>query len=139
MDVFEREKICHKSFCDVPIDGKSYLFRDNESVVKSSTIPDSTLKKRHIVLSYHRVKEACASDMLSYSFIPGDMNPADILSKHYWGYQQVWPILRPVLFMNWTPPVEELPKGSDKISVDSDRTKNGRITDGKDGQTTSVD
>ena len=45
----------------------------------------------------------------------------------------------PASFMNWTPPVEELPKGSDKISVDSDRMKDGRITDGKDGQTTSLD
>ena len=25
------------------------------------------------------------------------LNPADILSKH-WGYSQIWPTLRPVLF-----------------------------------------
>jgi len=25
------------------------------------------------------------------------MNPADILSKH-WGYQQIWPVLKPILF-----------------------------------------
>ena len=118
-------------YLGVPIDGQSYLFGDNESVVKSSTIPDSTLKKRHIVLSYHRVKEACASDMLTFTFIPGDMNPADILSKH-WGYQQVWPLLRPILFMNWIPSVGELTKGSDKISVSSDQTKDGRIADTED-------
>jgi len=29
--------------------------------------------------------------------IAGDMNPADILSKH-WGYQQIWPVLKPILF-----------------------------------------
>ena len=27
----------------------------------------------------------------------GDINPADILSKH-WGYQQVWPMLQALLF-----------------------------------------
>ena len=29
--------------------------------------------------------------------IPGELNPLDILSKH-WGYSQVWPILRAILF-----------------------------------------
>jgi len=35
--------------------------------------------------------------MLSFSHIPGHLNPVDILSKH-WGYQQVWPTLRPIMF-----------------------------------------
>jgi hypothetical protein len=35
--------------------------------------------------------------MLSFNHIPGPINPADILSKH-WGYQQVWPTLKPIMF-----------------------------------------
>jgi hypothetical protein len=35
--------------------------------------------------------------MLSFNHIPGPINPADILSKN-WGYQQVWPTLKPIMF-----------------------------------------
>ena len=48
-------------------------------------------------MAYHRVREAVASDMLDFHHIPGENNPADILSKH-WGFQQVWPLLKAVLF-----------------------------------------
>ena len=36
-----------------PIKTKSYLFGDNRSVVTSSTLPHSTLGKRHNILAYH--------------------------------------------------------------------------------------
>ena len=42
----------------VPIEGPTYLFGDNLSMVTSSTVPSSSLKKRHNILSYHRVREA---------------------------------------------------------------------------------
>ena len=84
-------------YLGVPIQGRSYMFGDNESVVNSSSRPDAKLHKRHVALSYHRVREAVASNMLSFLFIEGSKNPADILSKH-WGYQCVWPQLRTLLF-----------------------------------------
>jgi hypothetical protein len=43
------------------------------------------------------MREAIASGMLRFHHIPGPMNAADILSKH-WGYQQVWPMLKPLMF-----------------------------------------
>ena len=49
------------------------------------------------MLSYHKVRETIASKMLSFYHIPGTINPADILSKH-WGYTQIWDILQPILF-----------------------------------------
>ena len=96
---------------------KETLFGDNSSVVTSSTVPHSLLKKRHNALSYHRVREAVASDMLSFQHIPGTDNPADILSKH-WSYAKVWSTLRPLLFRPWHD-AESSPsksKGSDKIA-----------------------
>ena len=44
----------------VPIETKSYLFGDNRSVVTSSTLPHSTLGKRHNILAYHQAREAIA-------------------------------------------------------------------------------
>ena len=83
-------------YMGVPV-GRSIMFGDNESVIKNSTIPHSRLSKRHSVLSYHRVREAIVAGILSFFHIPGKENPADILSKH-WGYQQVWGVLKPLLF-----------------------------------------
>jgi len=84
-------------YLGVPICEKSYFFRDNKSVVNSSTKPHSKLHKQHNALSFHWVCEAVASHCISFMFIDGEYSPADILSKH-WGYQQVWKILKPILF-----------------------------------------
>ena len=84
-------------YLGVPIREKSYMFGDNESMVNSSARPHSKLHKRHNILSFHRVREAIASGFISFHHVPGDLNPADILSKH-WGYSQVWQRLRALLF-----------------------------------------
>jgi len=73
------------------------MFGDNKSVVDSSTQLYAKLHKRHNMLSFHRVREAIASGMVIFQFINGDINPADILSKH-WGYAQVRDRLRALLF-----------------------------------------
>jgi hypothetical protein len=84
-------------YLGVPIRTKSYMFGDNKSVISSASVPDSKLQKRHLALSFHRVRAAIAAKVLGFYFIDGIDNPADILSKH-WGYQQVWKLLQPVLF-----------------------------------------
>ena len=84
-------------YLGVPIREKSYMFGDNKSVVDSANTVHAKLHKRHTMLSFHRVREAMASNMLAFSHINGDINPADILSKH-WGYSAVWPQLRALLY-----------------------------------------
>ena len=86
-------------YLGVPVNDRSYMFGDNESVVNSSSKPDAKLHKRHTALSFHRVREAIASKMLTFLFLDGDKNPADLLSKH-WGYSQIWPQLKTLMF--WT-------------------------------------
>ena len=84
-------------YLGVPVRDMSYMFGDNKSVVDSSTQIHAKLHKRHTMLSFHRVREAIASGMVNFTFINGEINPADILSKH-WGYSQIWPQLKPLLF-----------------------------------------
>ena len=84
-------------YLGVPIRGHTYMFGDNESVVGSAGRIDAKLHKRHTALSFHRVREAIAAGVVAFHHIPGAVNPADILSKH-WGYQQVWMLLRPLMF-----------------------------------------
>ena len=76
---------------------KLYLFGDNSAVITNGTISHSQLQKRHNTLAYHRVREAIADKVMALYHIPGGINPADILSKH-WGYQQIWPALRAIMF-----------------------------------------
>ena len=65
----------------VPVVGPSWIFGDNQSVVINSTVPSSTLKKRWNALSYHCVREAVAAGIVNVVHMPGDDNPADILTK----------------------------------------------------------
>jgi len=76
---------------------KSYMFGDNESVVTSSTLPHSTLSKRHNALAYHRVREAIAAGIIAFHYKKGKDNPADILSKH-WAYNDIKHLLQPILY-----------------------------------------
>ena len=84
-------------YLGVPIRDVSYMFGDNKSVVDSSIIPHAKLHKRHNALSFHRVREAIASGAISFFHIDGDLNPADILSKH-WGNAQVKKLLKVLLY-----------------------------------------
>ena len=76
-----------------PIRDKDYVFGYNKSIVDSSTIPNGKLSKRNKMLSYYRVREAISSKIAAFIYIPGEINPADILSKH-WGYTQIWGVLK---------------------------------------------
>ena len=74
----------------------------NESVVNSATQPyDAKLHKQHKALLFHRVWEEIASGVfLVFTHIPGENNPANILSKH-WGYSSVWHrMLRTIMFID---------------------------------------
>ena len=99
-------------YLGVPIRDKSYMFGDNRSVVTSSTIPNSTISKRHHLAFYHRVREAIAAKFISFHWKNGKSNPADILSKH-WEFATVWPMLKPILF--WRGKTATQLKGSDRI------------------------
>jgi hypothetical protein len=74
---------------------KSYMFGDNQAVAKN--VQDS-YNKKHNPLSYHRVMEMMAANILGYYWIDGK-NPADVVSKH-WGHQQVSHFLKPLLFFS---------------------------------------
>ena len=65
----------------VPIEGPARVFCDNESVVKSSSIPESRLKKKHCSIAYHRVRESVAAGALLIYYERSESNLADLLTK----------------------------------------------------------
>ena len=65
----------------VPLDGPTNTFCDNESVFKNATFPESTLKKKHCAIAYHRTREAIAAGIVRIAWENGDTNLADLLTK----------------------------------------------------------
>ncbi len=102
------------------VQGKTYMFGDNKSVVTSASVPHSQLNKRHNFLAYHRVREAVAAKILCFAHVPGSFNPADILTKH-WGHHDVWPVLQPLLFYQGD--TADLIEEGDMEDVDDDATE----------------
>jgi hypothetical protein len=58
-------------YLSVPVNAKSLMFGDNQAVVTTSSIPHSSLNKRHNALAYHRVCEMIAGKVLGYYWIDG--------------------------------------------------------------------
>ena len=66
-----------------PIRKLSYMLGDNDFVVKSSMTPQGKICKRHVALSFHRVREAIIAKIISYNFSNIKINPEDVLSNHW--------------------------------------------------------
>ncbi len=65
----------------VPLDGPANVVTDNLAVVQNSTIPSSTIKKKHNSICYHRVREAIAAGIIRVAHIPSTENLADMFTK----------------------------------------------------------
>ena len=65
----------------VPLDDSTAVYCDNEAVVKSTTAPESTLKKKHNAICYHRAREAQAAGYVRLGKILGTDNRADSFTK----------------------------------------------------------
>jgi hypothetical protein len=65
----------------IPLDGPANVLVDNDTVVKSSTIPSVTLQKKHNAICYHCVREAVAAEIMRIAYIPSSENLADMFTK----------------------------------------------------------
>jgi hypothetical protein len=65
----------------VPIDGPTYTFVDNQSVIKNLPVPESCLRKKSNAIVYHAVREAVAMGELVVTFIPSLQNIAGLMTK----------------------------------------------------------
>ena len=65
----------------VPIPESANIFVDNESVVKSSMNPETTLKKKHVSIAYQKARESFAANIITIYFVPSSENLADLFTK----------------------------------------------------------
>jgi hypothetical protein len=73
----------------VQVDGPTNVFCDNRGVVKNSSVPESTLMKKHNAINYHAVREAAAADILRVGKEDTATNFSDLLTKIITG-QRRW-------------------------------------------------
>jgi hypothetical protein len=81
----------------VPLDGAANMFIDNQSVVLNSTIPSSTLKRKHNSIAYHRVRESIAESMIRIAKVHSKKNLADMFTKPLPAVD-LWTLVRKVLY-----------------------------------------
>jgi hypothetical protein len=80
----------------VPVKESTKVYCDNDSVVKSTTHPDDTLKKKHNAINYHGAREAQAAGHIQIAWIDGNGNLADAFTKVTVGtwriylYSRIW-------------------------------------------------
>jgi hypothetical protein len=65
----------------IPIDGSTNVYCDNEAATKNAIYPESTLKKKHNSIAYHRAREAVAAGTIRVTKEDGKTNLADVLTK----------------------------------------------------------
>jgi Reverse transcriptase (RNA-dependent DNA polymerase) len=65
----------------IGIDGPIDVLCDNNAVVKSSSIPQSVLAKKHTSICFHRVRESVAAGIIQVAKVHTNDNLADLLTK----------------------------------------------------------
>ena len=65
----------------IPLEGPTFTYGDNMSVIHNTQRPDSTLKKKCNSISYHACREAVAAGEMITGHVPSEKNPADIATK----------------------------------------------------------
>jgi hypothetical protein len=65
----------------IPVTRPTDLFGDNFGVIQSAEIPEGELKKKHIAISYHYVREAIAAKIVNAHWCKSSENFADICTK----------------------------------------------------------
>ena len=65
----------------IPIAGPSNVLCDNKSVVDNASLPESQLKKKHLSIACHYVRECCAKLAGRIAFEPTETNLADLCTK----------------------------------------------------------
>jgi hypothetical protein len=81
----------------VDLDGPTHILADNQSVIKNSSQPESTLKKKSNSIAYHYVRERVAAGIVDVSYVNTKKNLADMLTKIQSGPERM-PLVKKVLY-----------------------------------------
>ena len=77
----------------IPVEGPTFIFGDNQSVLANTSEPSSTLKKKSQSIAFHFLREGCARDEWRTSYIHTSTNVADLMTKPLSGTKR-WDFVR---------------------------------------------
>jgi hypothetical protein len=80
----------------IAVQAPTVMLIDNMLVVINSSIPSSTIKKKHNSIAYHKVREAVAAGIVKVTHVNSTVNIADLLTKAL-GPQVVYRLIKYVL------------------------------------------
>ena len=80
----------------IPVEEPSYMYCDNQSVLAGSTRPESTLKKKAQSIAFHFIREGCAADECSTTYINTSENISDLMTNPLSGEKR-WRLVRMLL------------------------------------------
>jgi len=63
------------------VEDTSLLVGDNMAVILNTTVPSSSIKKKHQSCNYHKVRESIAAKFIRFQHIKSEDNLADLLTK----------------------------------------------------------
>ena len=72
---------CKLHMMVVSVDEAMMIFCDNDAVVKSTSKPESTRKKKHNAVNWHRCMESQAAGWCRLAWLGTNMNLADLFTK----------------------------------------------------------
>ena len=84
-----------------PIEGPIWMFGDNKSMIDSASQPSGRLQKRHLILTWHRLREKAAMGIVRFLHITSTENVADCLTKHL-PHNPLWKLIKQWLFRRFT-------------------------------------
>ena len=65
----------------IPVEGPANVYCDNQALTKNTQTPESTLKKKHYSIAYHRCCEAVAAGTIRIAKQGTKKNLADLFTK----------------------------------------------------------
>ena len=89
----------------VPIDGPVDIYVDNQAVVNNLRSPGGQLKKKHLSIAYHMIREYIALGLIRIRHNPGTDNIADPFTKAL--PSPTWKKHMDIIMTNYKPNKEE--------------------------------
>ena len=65
----------------IPVDGPSYVYGDNQSMLANTKMPKSTLKKKSQIIYFNFLCKVSAADERRTTYINTLLNVADLMTK----------------------------------------------------------
>lgn len=74
--------LCYKlPMMGIPCSDPKFIYGDNQSILKNTSVPSSQLKKKSNSIAYHFVYNRCTRNEWQTAYVNTHVSPVDLLTK----------------------------------------------------------